>query len=230
MRFRKGSADQDILIWVLVGVGVVALGAVLFFMFFSGPKERYLEIDGVRIWKLPDNAEDVNYDISKAASVKSMVQKGNFIAFEGYAIGAGTPQDKEIAKIRAYQNVAEFLNTRVQTFAQLVEGQLQNVQISGNKQNIVSASVNAYKRVTELLADARISGAYVFASWKVRKGNVVETYVLLVYDPGMILKIIEMDAQVKQTIDELGKQGINFFENLNAVLKEATKGTPMERK
>lgn len=174
MRFRNGSFDQDVLLWVLLSVGVVAIGAVLFFMFFSSPKERYLEIDAVRIWKLPQNAEDVNYDISKAQAVKASVQKGNFIAFEGYAIGAGTPQDKEIAKIRAYQNVAEFLNARVQTFAQLVEGQLQNVQISGNKQNIVSASVNAYKRVTEMLADARISGAYVFASWKVRKETLLK--------------------------------------------------------
>jgi hypothetical protein len=44
------------------------------------------------------------------------------------------------------------------------------------------------------------------------------------------LKLIEVDALVKQKVDELGKQGVNFFENLNAVLQEATKGTPMEKK
>jgi hypothetical protein len=32
-----------------------------------------------------------------------------------------------------------------------------------------------------------------------------------------------MDAQVKQVVDELGKQGVNFFGNLNSVMMEATK-------
>ena len=63
-----------------------------------------------------------------------------------------------------------------------------------------------------------------------KSGNITNTYSLLVYDPGLIVKIIELDAQVQQAVDELGKQGVNFFENLNAVMQEATKGTPMEQK
>jgi len=219
---------DNMLTWVLVGVLVAGLvvGGIFLFM----PKDRYIEVDGVKVWKIPNDAEVVFVDQSKAASVKSLVQKGQLIAFVGEAQGTGTSQDKEKAKIRAYQQVAEFLNAKVQTFAQLVEGQLQSVQVSGNKQEIVSASVDAYKRVTSLLADATISGAYVFAVWTVKKGNIVYTYSLLVYDPAQIIKLLEIDAVVKQKVDELGKQGVNFFENLNSVLFEATKGTPMENK
>ncbi len=219
---------DNILPWVLVGVLVA--GLVVGGMFLLMPKDKYIEVDGVKVWKIPNDAEIVFVDQSKATSVKTLVQKGQLIAFVGEAQGTGTSQDKEKAKIRAYQQVAEFLNAKVQTFAQLVEGQLQNVQVSGNKQDVVSASVDAYKRVTSLLADANISGAYVFAVWTVKKGNIVYTYSLLVYDPAQIIKLLEIDAVVKQKVDELGKQGVNFFENLNAVLFEATKGTPMEQK
>jgi len=219
---------DNMLTWVLVGVLVA--GLVVGGMFLLMPKDRYIEVDGVKVWKIPNDAEVVFVDQSKATSVKTLVQKGQLIAFVGEAQGTGTSQDKEKAKIRAYQQVAEFLNAKVQTFAQLVEGQLQNVQVSGNKQEVVSASVDAYKRVTSLLADANISGAYVFAIWTVKKGNIVYTYSLLVYDPAQIIKLLEIDAVVKQKVDELGKQGVNFFENLNAVLFEATKGTPMEQK
>ena len=219
---------DNMLTWVLVGVLVA--GLLVGGMFLLMPKDKYIEVDGVKVWKIPNNAEIVFVDQSKATSVKTLVQKGQLIAFVGEAQGTGTSQDKEKAKIRAYQQVAEFLNAKVQTFAQLVEGQLQNVQVSGNKQEVVSASVDAYKRVTSLLADANISGAYVFAIWTVKKGNIVYTYSLLVYDPAQIIKLLEIDAVVKQKVDELGKQGVNFFENLNAVLFEATKGTPMEQK
>jgi len=219
---------DNMLTWVLVGVLVA--GLLVGGMFLLMPKDKYIEVDGVKVWKIPNNAEIVFVDQSKATSVKTLVQKGQLIAFVGEAQGTGTSQDKEKAKIRAYQQVAEFLNAKVQTFAQLVEGQLQNVQVSGNKQEIVSASVDAYKRVTSLLADANISGAYVFAVWTVKKGSIVYTYSLLVYDPAQIIKLLEIDAVVKQKVDELGKQGVNFFENLNAVLFEATKGTPMEQK
>jgi hypothetical protein len=219
---------DNMLTWILVGV--LLAGLLVGGMFLLMPKDKYIEVDGVKVWKIPNDAEIVFVDQSKATSVKTLVQKGQLIAFVGEAQGTGTSQDKEKAKIRAYQQVAEFLNAKVQTFAQLVEGQLQNVQVSGNKQEVVSASVDAYKRVTSLLADANISGAYVFAIWTVKKGNIVYTYSLLVYDPAQIIKLLEIDAVVKQKVDELGKQGVNFFENLNAVLFEATKGTPMEQK
>jgi len=220
---------DNTLTWVLVGVVVAAV--VVGGIFLLMPKDKYIEVDGVKVWKIPNDAEIIFVDQSKASSVKTLVQKGQLIAFEGEAQGLGTTQDREKAKIRAYQKIAEFLNAKVTTFAQLVEGQLQNVQVSGSKkQEVVSASVDAYKRVTELFAEGMVSGAYEFAAWKVRRDNLVYTYVLLVYDPAQILKLIEVDALVKQKVDELGKQGVNFFENLNAVLQEATKGTPMEKK
>lgn len=219
---------SDMMMWVLVGVlvAVVAVGAI----FLLQPKERFIEVDGVKIWQIPQNADVTFINQSQAKAVKTLKQKNMLVAFVGEAQGTGTAQDQEVAKIRAYQQIAEFLNAKVSTFAQLVEGQLQNVQVSGNKQEIVSASVNAYKRVTELFAQGRVSGAYLFAVWRVKDGNLVRTYSLVVYDPTAIIKLAELDAQVQKTVEELGKQGVNFFENLNAVMFEASKGTPMEKK
>ncbi|MFN3691553.1 MAG: hypothetical protein ACK4R7_01560 [Fervidobacterium sp.] len=219
---------NDTMMWVFVGVlvAVVAVGAI----FLLQPKERFIEVDGVKIWQIPQNADVTFINQSQANAVKTLKQKNMLVAFVGEAQGTGTAQDQEVAKIRAYQQIAEFLNAKVSTFAQLVEGQLQNVQVSGNKQEIVSASVNAYKRVTELFAQGRVSGAYLFAVWRVKDGNLVRTYSLVVYDPTAIIKLAELDAQVQKTVEELGKQGVNFFENLNAVMSEATKGTPMEKK
>lgn len=218
---------NDLTMWILVGVlaAVLVVGGIFLLM----PKERYIEVDGVRIWQIPDEAEVTFINQAQSSAVKTLKQKNQLIAFVGEAQGTGTAQDQEVAKIRAYQQIAEFLNAKVNTFAQLVEGQLQNVQVSGSKENIVSASVSAYKRVTELTAQGRIAGTYVFAVWRVKRGNIVNTYSLLIYDPGAILKLVELDAQVKQVVDELGKQGVNFFENLNAVMMEATKGTPMQK-
>lgn len=219
---------DNVLMWVLIGVLAAAL--VVGGIFLMMPKDRYIEVDGVKIWQIPNDAEVTFVNQAQANAVKTLKQKNQLVAFVGEAQGTGTAQDQEVAKIRAYQQIAEFLNAKVNTFAQMVEGQLQNVQVSGSKQDIVSASVSAYKRVTELFAQGRVSGAYVFAVWRVKKGNIVNTYSLLVYDPGAILKLVELDAQVQQAVNELGKQGVNFFENLNAVMMEATKGTPMEQK
>lgn len=215
------------MMWVLVGVlaAVLIVGGIFLLM----PRERYIEVDGVKIWMIPDDAEVTFINQAQANAVKSLKQKNQLVAFVGEAQGTGTAQDQEVAKIRAFQQVAEFLNAKVTTFAQLVEGQLQNVQVSGKKQDIVSASVSAYKRVSELFAQGRVSGAYVFAVWRVKKGNIVNTYSLLVYDPGAILKLVELDAQVQRTVEELGKQGVDFFKNLNDVMMEATKGTPMQK-
>lgn len=216
-------------VWLWVLIGVLAAALVVGGIFLMMPKERYIEVDGVKIWSIPNDAEVVFVNQAQANAVKTLKQKNQLVAFVGEAQGTGTAQDQEVAKIRAYQQIAEFLNARVNTFAQMVEGQLQNVQISGSKQDIVSASVSAYKRVTELFAQGRVSGAYVFAVWRVKKGNIVNTYSLLVYDPGAILKLVELDAQVQQAVNELGKQGVDFFRNLNDVMMEATKGTPMQK-
>lgn len=219
---------DDKVMWALIGV--LAVAVVFGLIFLMQPKDKFIEVDGVRIWQIPQNAEVTFINQAQSNAVKTLKQKNMLVAFVGEAQGTGTAQDQEVAKIRAYQQIAEFLNARVTTFVQVVEGQLQNVQISGNKQEIVNASVSAYKRVTELFAQGRVTGAYVFAVWRVKEGNIAKTYSLLVYDPSAILKLVEIDAQVKKVVDDLGKQGVNFFENLNNVMLEATKGTPMERK
>jgi len=216
----------DNITWLLVGVLLVAaIGLGAFFL--MQPQDKWIEADGVRVWKIPSNAENIEVNTAKSGAVKKLVQANKLIAFVGEAQGSGTIQDQEIAKLRAYSQIAELLNANVSTFAQLVEGQLQNVQVSGNKSDIVSASTNAYKRVTELFAAGRISGAYVYATWRVKEGNLVHTYVLLVYDPEDVKKFIEMQPDIQQTVNQLGNLGVDFFASLNSVIDQALLGTPL---
>ena len=68
---------------VLVGVLVAAV--VVGGIFLLMPKDKYIEADGVKVWKIPNDAEIIFVDQSKASSVKTLVQKGQLIAFEGEA-------------------------------------------------------------------------------------------------------------------------------------------------
>ncbi len=217
---------MDNVTWLLIGVLLVAaIGLGAFFL--MQPQDKWIEADGVKVWKIPSDAEIVEVNTAKAGAVKNLAQSNKLIAFVGEAQGIGTIQDQEVAKLRAYSQIAELLNANVSTFAQLVEGQLQNVQVSGNKSDIVSASTNAYKRVTELFAAGRISGAYVYATWQAKEGNLVHTYVLLVYDPEDVKKFIEMQPDIQQAVNQLGNLGVDFFTSLNGVIDQAMLGTSL---
>ncbi|MEN3042931.1 MAG: hypothetical protein ABDH59_06480 [Fervidobacterium sp.] len=215
--------DNTILILVALAVLVGFIGL----FFFMQPKEQWIQADGLNVWKMPANSEILEINIAKSSAVKKLKESNKLIAFQGEHLGSGTIQDKEIAKIRAYQQLAELLNAKISTFAQVVEGQIQSLQTNADKQQLKSASLSAYKRITELLAQARISGAYVYAVWRVKEGNNYKTHVLLVYDPEDVKKFLQTQPDVNQTISELGSIGIDFFGALNSVIDEAIRGTPL---
>ncbi len=214
----------------IVLVGVLVAAVVVGGIFLLMPKEQWITAAGERIFKIPANAEVKFIDTSRENQVAQLKKSGKLIMAIGEDIGTGLnptiAQDK--ARLRAYAKIAEFLNARVETFRKLVEGQLSSVQVSGNKQEIEQASVDAYKAVTEMFAKATVSGAYTYAVWEVKEGSTVKTYVLLVYDPASILQIVETNALVNETVKKLGQQGVDFFKSLNSVLEEASKGTPLE--
>lgn len=218
--------DTTTIILIALVVGIVIAG----FFFFMQPKDQWIQADGANIWKIPNNSEILEINTAKATAVKKLKEANKLIAFQGEHLGSGTIQDKELAKLRAYQQVAELLNAQITTFAQLVEGQLQNVQTSTNKEQLKSASVSAYKRVTELLAQARISGAYVYAVWRVKEGINYRTFVLLVYDPEDVKKFLQSQEDVNEIVNELGKVGVDFFSALNSVIDSALTGTPLDTK
>ncbi|MCX7654682.1 MAG: hypothetical protein N2Z58_08435 [Fervidobacterium sp.] len=210
-----------VLIALAIAIGIVGL------FFLMQPKEQWIQADGLNVWKIPSNSEILEINIAKSSSVKKLKESNKLMAFQGEHVGSGAVQDKEVAKIRAYQQLAELLNAKISTFAQVVEGQIQSLQTNADKQQLKSASLSAYKRITELLAQARVSGAYVYAVWRIKEGNNYRTYVLLVYDPEDVKKFLQIQPDVNQTINELGSIGIDFFGALNSVIDEAIRGTPL---
>lgn len=97
---------MDNITWLLVGVLLVAaIGLGAFFL--MQPQDKWIEADGVRVWKIPSNAENIEVNTAKSGAVKKLVQANKLIAFVGEAQGSGTIQDQEIAKLRAYSQIAE---------------------------------------------------------------------------------------------------------------------------
>lgn len=219
---------------MIVGIGVLAALLVVGVVFFMMPKDKYIEAQGIRIWKLPKEAENVQINYSQEAKVAQLAREGRLFVFEGVNVGGGVNMAiaENAARTQALGKIAEFLNAKVETFRKVVEGQLQSVQTNNtndeNNQQLVEAAVSAYKGITEVMADAIVSGALKYASWEVRKGNIVELHVLFFYDPTNLLSILESQAMVSDTVRNLGKQGVDFFKALNSVLDEATKETPLE--
>ncbi len=142
----------------------------------------------------------------------------------GQSIGAGidTVSAREKAKINAYKELAEYFNIRVQTFAALVEGQLQSISNS-KAQEVKSIALEVYKRVTQMFSEAQISGAYVYAIWEERVGSLIYTNVLLVFDPEGVIEALKANKEINKQIEELGKSGVDFFKALNSIIEEAKK-------
>ncbi|MFN3691554.1 MAG: hypothetical protein ACK4R7_01565 [Fervidobacterium sp.] len=200
------------------------------FSFSVAPQEKWIEADGSRIWKIPPNAEILEINNSMAKRVRALKENNQLIAFQGETIASGTPQDKEVAKLRTYKELAELLELRIDTFAQLVEGQIQSLQSSSSKEEVKSTAVSAYKRVTELIAQGNLSGTYIYAVWKVKDGNVQKVYALLIYDPESTKDFAKGISDLDQSIIKISNYGFDFFKTLNSVIDSAVRGAPLESK
>ncbi|MFN6991221.1 MAG: hypothetical protein ACK4MM_00720 [Fervidobacterium sp.] len=200
------------------------------FSFSVAPQEKWIEADGSKIWKIPPNAEILEINNTMAKRVRVLKENNQLIAFQGETIASGTPQDKEVAKLRTYKELAELLNLRINTFAQLVEGQIQSAQSSSSKEDVKSTAVSAYKRVTELIAQGTISGTYIYAVWRVKDSTVQKVYALLIYDPENTKEFVKKLSDLDQAIQKISDYGVDFFKTLNSVIDLAIRGTPLESK
>ncbi len=210
--------------WIILVVSGILLAGLLMFLLLPKEDVQWITANGVRIQSIPKDANIVYVNNSMEKRVAELYKSGKLLAFRGESIGGGidtiTARDK--AKINAFKELSEYFTARVQTFATLVEGQLQSVT-GQNAQQVKSVALNAYKRVTQLFSDAQVSGAYIYAIWEERVGALVYTYVLLVFDPAGAIEALKQNEEISKQIEELGKSGVDFFKALNAVIEEAQK-------
>ncbi|MCX7654684.1 MAG: hypothetical protein N2Z58_08445 [Fervidobacterium sp.] len=214
--------------WLII-VLVFAIISIMFIL--SMPKDEYQWIlaDGVRIQSISKEAKIVYVNNAFESRVKELKLKNKLIAFRGESIGGGvdTIRARDKAKMNAYKELAEYFNAKIQTFAQLVEGQLQSVSTSGKNQQIKDAAISAYKRVTEMFSEAQVSGTYIYAIWEEYAGSLVYTNVLLIFDPEGAIEAAKQkvlaDKELSNQIEELGKSGVDFFKALNSIIEEAKK-------
>lgn len=216
--------------WLIISIALI-VAVVGIFLFLSLQKNEYQWImaDGVKIQSVPKEAKIVYVNHAFEQRVKELKLKNKLLAFRGQSIGGGvdTVRAQDKAKINAYKELAEYFNAKIQTFAQMVEGQLQTVSSSGKDEQLKSTALNAYKRVTEMFSEAQVSGTYIYAVWEEYVGSLVYTYVLLVFDPEGAIEAAKQkvlaDSELSKQIEELGKNGVDFFKALNSVIEEAKK-------
>lgn len=215
--------------WViLISLGIGALGIIVW-NYLSVENEKWIIADGVKIQSIPKDAVIVYQARNFDTRVKDLKLTNKLIAFRGQSISGGvdTVKARDKAKLDAYKELSEYLNAKVQTFAQLVEGQIQSVSSNNEKEALRNAAVSAYKRVTNIIAETQVSGTYIYAIWEEYVGGLVYTNVFLIFDPEGALKALKqavlMDKELSKHIEELGKNGVDFFKALNSVIEEAKK-------
>lgn len=214
---------------VLIAVTITVVGTIFFLNLQKPDEYQWIMAGGVKIQSIPKEAKIVYINNSFEARVKELMLKNKLLAFRGEAIGGGVDiaRAKDKAKISAYKELAEYFNAKIQTFAQMVEGQLKTASGSGETEQIKSTALNAYKRVTEMFSEAQVSGTYIYAIWEEYVGSLVYTYLLLVFDPEGAIEAAKQkvltDSELSKQIEELGKNGIDFFKALNSVIEEAKK-------
>jgi len=215
--------ENNWVLWTVVIVSVV-FGAFLLFMLLQQDQYQWITANGYKIQNIPRDATIVFVNNSMEKRVGELYKAGRLVAFVGQSISGGidTVSAREKAKINAYKELAEYFNVRVQTFAALVEGQLQSTSDS-RAQEVKSIALEVYKRVTQMFSEAQISGAYVYAIWEERVGSLVYTSVLLVFDPEGVIEALKANEEINKQIAELGKSGVDFFKALNSVIEEAKK-------
>ncbi len=215
--------ENNWVLWTVVIVSVV-FGAFLLFMLLQQDQYQWITANGYKIQNIPRDATIVFVNNSMEKRVGELYKAGRLVAFVGQSISGGidTVSAREKAKLNAYKELAEYFNVRVQTFAALVEGQLQSTSDS-RAQEVKSIALEVYKRVTQMFSEAQISGAYVYAIWEERVGSLVYTNVLLVFDPEGVIEALKANEEINKQIAALGKSGVDFFKALNSVIEEAKK-------
>ncbi|MGC8820494.1 MAG: hypothetical protein ACP5PP_05250 [Fervidobacterium sp.] len=202
----------------------------MFWLVFQ-PKDDYqwITAGGVKIQSVPKDAKIVYVNDTMANHVKEIYTKGKLIAFRRQSIGGwfDTVKAREKAKLNALKELSEYFNIKVSNFEQLVEGQIQSISVNTNKEQLLSTALKAYKSVTQTFSSGEFAGAYVYAVWEGYIGSVVYTSVLLVFDPEGVVELtksmVMFNEEVAKKIEELGRNGVDFFKALNAVIEEARK-------
>jgi len=215
---------ENILTWTILVVSGILVTGLLMFLFLPQEQVQWITADGIKIQSIPKGAQIVYINNSMEKRVAELYRSGKLLAFRGESIGGGidTVSARDKAKINAFKELSEYFSAKVQTFATLVEGQLQSVS-GQDTQQIKSVALDAYKRLTQMFSDAQVSGAYVYAIWQEQVGALVYTYVLVIFDPVGAIEALKENKDIAKQIDELGKSGVDFFKALNAVMEEANK-------
>ncbi|MEN3042609.1 MAG: hypothetical protein ABDH59_04825, partial [Fervidobacterium sp.] len=199
-------------------ISLIVLGLIMFFI-LSSQSENYIKAGEINLFKLPKGAYDIFIDISKSSLVQSAYQENRLLIFVGEAISSGDRSiDREVARISAYTQIAEYLRSNISVFKKYIEGILTGSDnLKTTKNEIISAAETAYNSLVNLAANGKLSGVIEYANWKYKDGNQVRFSVLVIYDPNLS-KQFESNAVFLNSISFLENVGMDFFDIFNQTM------------
>ncbi len=212
--------ENPMVIIALVSVTVLSAVLVLTIQSSQKPQEQCITALNERVYKIPPEAKLIFKNTSVEQRVAQLKKDGKLLMFVGVHTGGGVhlqyAQDE--SRKHAYQKIAEYLKTSISSFKNIIESQFQ----SSNKEQLSQISLSVYNNIVKVFSQAEVSGAYEFAYWQEREGSLVRTYCLLVYDPDGFAIYGMQNPELKSGIEQLQKNGVDFFKVLNDVLKQAS--------
>lgn len=193
-------------------ISLIVLGLIMFFI-LNFQSESYIKAGEINLFKLPKGAYDIFIDYSKSSLVQSAYQENRLLIFVGEAISSGDRSiDREVARISAYTQIAEYLRSNISVFKKYIEGTLTSSDnLKTAKNEIISVAENAYNSLVNLAANGNLSGVIEYANWKYKDGNQVRFSVLVIYDP-KLSKQFESNAAFSDSISFLKNVGMDFFD------------------
>ncbi len=212
---------ENPIIWIAV-LSILALSVPVVFVLQPSqkPQEQFITAMNEVVYKIPADAKLILKNTSVEQRVAQLKKEGKLLIFVGVHTGGGvhTKYAQDESRKHAYQKIAEYLKTSVSSFKNMIESQIQ----SGNKEHLSQISLSVYNNIVKVFSQAEVSGAYEFAYWQETEGSLVRTYCLLVYDPEGFLIYGMQNPELKSGIEQLQKNGVDFFKVLNNVLKQAS--------
>ncbi len=210
--------ENPIVIVALISAVVLTAVLVLTLQNAQKPQEQWITALNERVYKIPPEAKLIFKNTSLEQRVAQLKREGKLLMFVGVHTGGGVhlqyAQDE--SRKHAYQKIAEYLKTSVSSFKNIIESQIQ----TGNKEQLSQISLSVYNNIVKVFSQAEVSGAYEFAYWQEIEGSLVRTYCLLVYDPEGFVIYGMQNPELKSGIEQLQKNGVDFFKVLNDVLKQ----------
>jgi len=202
---------------------------IVLFLFFvvnlqgvkSVPLVR-IQIGGVPIVEIPSDAIIDMKDEASGPRIAELYEMGKLLVFYGEASTPSPFPEEGYKKAReeAFIRIAQYVELR----AKVAESKVSATVSSP----LLSRTQSLMKRIISISTDTNFGGAKDILRYRLKRSGELARYVVVVlFDPEELLNTIKMSKEyleMEKQARAMGEAGLEFFQQLNAVLEEALEG------